>query len=80
MAIVSSLLTAVGVHVAYSSVEHTILISGVSLTGVLGMIWVWGKQFAFQEYIYQSSANRTKIVPAAGAAVEVAPPQVAAKV
>jgi hypothetical protein len=86
VAIVSSFLTAIGVHVAYSSVEHTILISGLSLTGIFGMVWVWGKQFAFQEYIYQSSANRTKVdlpggavvagqqVPPGGA-IEAAPPQ-----
>ena len=70
VAIVSSFLTAIGVHVAYSSVEHTLLISGLSLTGILGMIWVWGKQFAFQEYIYQSSANRTKVDLPAGAQIE----------
>lgn len=76
VAIVASFLTAVGVHVAYSSVEHTVVISGLTLTGILGMAWVWIKQFALQEYVYQSSANRTKVVPAAGAALEVAPPQV----
>jgi len=79
VAIASSFLTAIGVHIAYSSVEHTVVISGLTLTGILGMLWVWVKQFALQEYVYQSAANRTKVVPVAGAALEVAPPQVAAK-
>jgi hypothetical protein len=86
VAIASSFLTAIGVHVAYSSVEHTLLISGLSLTGILGMAWVWIKQFALQEYVYQSAANRTKVdlpggaviagqaIPPGGA-IEAAPPQ-----
>jgi hypothetical protein len=86
VAVVSSFLTAVGIHMAYSSVDHTLVISGLTLTGILGMMWVWIKQFALQEYVYQSSANRTKIdLPAgaqmegakipAGSAVEAAPIQ-----
>ena len=70
VAIVSSFLTAVGVHVAYSSVEHTLLISGLTLTGIFGMMWVWVKQFALQEYVYQSAANRTKVDLPAGARIE----------
>jgi hypothetical protein len=79
VAVISAALTAVGVHFAYSAVDHTVIISGLTLTGVLGMLWVWVKQFALQEYVYQSAANRTKVVPAAGAALEVAPPQLVAK-
>jgi hypothetical protein len=86
VAIVSSFLTVVGVHFAYSAVDHTLLISGLTLTGILGMMWVWIKQFALQEYIYQSAANRTKVDLPAGAniagqrvppggAIEAAPPQ-----
>jgi heme/copper-type cytochrome/quinol oxidase subunit 3 len=76
VAIVSSLLTAIGVHVAYSSVEHTLVISGLTLTGILGMIVVWAKQFAYQEYVYQSAANRTKVDLPAGAVVsgQLVPP------
>jgi hypothetical protein len=86
VAIVSAFLTAVGIHIAYSSVDHTLVISGLTLTGVLGMLWVWIKQFALQEYVYQSAANRTKVdlpgganiggakVPA-GSALETAPVQ-----
>jgi hypothetical protein len=70
VAIGSSFLTAVGVHMAYSSVDHTLLISGLSLTGILGMMWVWIKQFALQEYVYQSAANRTKVDFPAGAKIE----------
>ena len=89
VAIVSSFLTAIGVHVAYSSVDHTMIISGLTLTGILGMLWVWLKQFALQEYVYQSSANRTKVdlpqgarieqiaIPK-GAVLETPPPQVGA--
>jgi hypothetical protein len=91
VAIVSSFLTAIGVHVAYSSVEHTLLISGLTLTGILGMMWVWLKQFALQEYVYQSAANRTKVdlpggavmsdtkqvVVPPGGAIEANPPQIA---
>jgi hypothetical protein len=69
IAILSAFLTAVGVHIAYSSVEHTLLISGLTLTGILGMMWVWVKQFALQEYVYQSAANRTKVNLPAGANV-----------
>jgi hypothetical protein len=87
VAIIGSLLGTLGIHTAYSSVNHTLLISGLSLSGILGMLVVWVKQFAYQEYIYQSSANRTKVdLPAgakiegvpipAGGAMEVAPPQV----
>jgi hypothetical protein len=87
VAVISAFLTAVGVHFAYSAVDHTLMISGLTLTGILGMAWVWIKQFALQEYIYQSAANRTKIdLPAganiagvarvpAGGALEVAPVQ-----
>jgi hypothetical protein len=69
VAILSAFLTAIGVHIAYSSVEHTLLISGLTLTGILGMMWVWVKQFALQEYVYQSAANRTKVNLPAGADV-----------
>jgi hypothetical protein len=69
VAIGSSFLTAIGVHVAYSSVEHTLLISGLTLTGMLGMLWVWVKQFALQEYVYQSAANRTKVDLPGGAVI-----------
>src|SRR5271154_122654 len=55
VAIVSAFLTAIGIHMAYSSVDHTLVISGLSLSGVLGMMWVWVKQFALQEYVYQSA-------------------------
>lgn len=86
VAIVSAFLTAVGIHIAYSSVDHTLVISGLTLTGILGMMWVWIKQFALQEYVYQSAANRTKVDLPAGAvvagqlvppggAIEAAPPQ-----
>jgi hypothetical protein len=70
VAIGSSFLTAVGIHMAYSSVDHTLLISGLTLPGVLGMAWVWTKQFALQEYVYQSSANRTKVDLPQGARIE----------
>ncbi len=70
VAILSSFLTAIGVHMAYSSVDHTLLISGLSLTGILGMMWVWIKQFALQEYVYQSAANRTKVDLPGGAHIE----------
>jgi hypothetical protein len=70
VAIVSSFLTAIGVHLAYSSVDHTLVISGLSLAGILGMMWVWIKQFALQEYVYQSAANRTKVDLPAGARIE----------
>jgi hypothetical protein len=86
VAIIGSFCTAVGVHFAYSAVEHTVVISGLTLTGILGMAWVWIKQFALQEYVYQSAANRTKVdLPAganvggqnipAGGAIEVPQPQ-----
>ena len=89
VAIVSSFLTAIGIHMAYSSVDHTLVISGLTLTGILGMMWVWIKQFALQEYVYQSAANRTKVdLPAgaqiqgtkipAGSALEAAPMQTGA--
>jgi hypothetical protein len=89
VAIVGAFCSAIGVHVAYSSVQHTLLISGLTLTGILGMGWVWVKQFALQEWIYQSAANRTKVdlpkggvlegqrIPPGGA-LEIPPPQVAA--
>src|SRR5277367_3179385 len=56
VAIISAFLTAVGIHIAYSSVDHTLVISGLTLTLGLGMVWVWIKQFALQEYVYQSAA------------------------
>jgi hypothetical protein len=86
VAVLASFLSTIGIHTAYSSVNHTLLISGLSLTGILGMIVVWAKQFAYQEFIYQSAANRTKVdlpggaviagqkVPPGGA-IEAAPPQ-----
>jgi hypothetical protein len=88
VAILSAFLTAIGVHFAYSAVNHTLIISGLTLTGILGMVWVWIKQFALQEYIYQSAANRSKVdlpgganiggqkIPPGGA-LEVAPAQLA---
>jgi hypothetical protein len=87
VAIASSFLSAIGIHMAYSSVNHTLLISGLTLSGIVGMVIVWVKQFALQEYVYQSSANRTKVdlppgtkvdgakIQGGGVALEVPPVQ-----
>jgi hypothetical protein len=52
---------AVGVNAVWNGTEHTLVISGLTLTGILGAVWALGKQFAIQhlagQVMYPPSAQ-----------------------
>lgn len=61
VAAVIAALNAIGVHLAWSSGSvagsYSILVSGLTLTGVATGIWVWLKMFVFQQIIYHSTVK-----------------------
>jgi hypothetical protein len=55
-AIILSLLAAVGVHMTFDQNAGTLIISGLTLTGIVQMTLAWGKSYVFQQTIF----NMTK--------------------
>ena len=56
-AIVASFLASAGIHYTWNSAEHTLVITGLTLTGVLTFLWHWLNQFVLQEMVYRGMAK-----------------------
>ena len=54
--IIAALLTATGIHVAFSM--GTLTISGLTVTGIIGALIAWFKSFVMNEILYQVTANK----------------------
>ncbi len=50
--------SALGVQMHYDGATHVLTIANLSLTGIAAAAWIWVKQFAAQEIIYQVAANK----------------------
>lgn len=59
--------TSLGVHFVWNGTEHSLLITGLTLSVIAGTVYHWASQMATQEVIYQ--ATKAKSDPAVVAAV-----------
>lgn len=69
VAVVLSAATAVGVNVVWNGTDHTLLISGLTLYGIVGAFWALAKQYAFQhlagQVMYSQQKNQSEVKPVA---------------
>ena len=63
---IGALCAHLGLSYTWNAADHSLLISGLSLVGVLTMLWQWLNHFAMQEMIYQFAANKPPIISATG--------------
>src|SRR6516225_9712865 len=48
-------LSALGVHVAFTSSTGTLVITGLTVGGILGAAWHWIQSVALQEFVHRST-------------------------
>jgi len=58
VAIATSGLAAVGVHFTFNAGDGTLLITGISMAGIVGAAWHWVQSFALQEVMYQGTVKK----------------------
>jgi hypothetical protein len=66
--------TAVGIGYTWNAVDHSLTITGLTLTGIAFAFWAWLKQFAVQEFMYRATRPATQ---SANPSVTVSAPAVA---
>ncbi|MDE2103024.1 MAG: hypothetical protein KGL39_37615 [Patescibacteria group bacterium] len=71
----ASLVSAVGVHVSYQG--GTLMVTGLTLTGIITIGWAWMKQQVFQEVMYRGLLKKPLASPEVAPAVAVETPKVA---
>jgi hypothetical protein len=62
-AVVVAFLSSLGVHFVWDGTAHTLLITGLTLSGIGAMAWHFINQMAAQETIYQMSVNKPGAPP-----------------
>jgi len=58
LAYLGSLLAAVGVHASYDHATGTLVITGLTMMGILHGLWTWLQSYATQELMYQGFFNK----------------------
>jgi hypothetical protein len=58
LALIISLCSATGVHYVWNAKAGTLMLTGLTLTGIGTHVWHWAQQFITQETIYQMTANK----------------------
>lgn len=58
LAIILALFGATGISYVWNPQQHTLLLTNLSLWGVINALWHWIQQFVLQETVYQATANR----------------------
>jgi hypothetical protein len=53
-------LSALGVHAAFTSSTGTLVITGLTVGGMLGAAWHWIQSVALQEFVHRSTKEKAK--------------------
>ena len=53
---------AIGIHATFDQAAGTLMITGLTATGLAHGAWMWLKSFALQEIIYQGAVNKPNVV------------------
>lgn len=51
--------TSLGVHFVWNGTEHSLLITGLTLSVIAGTVYHWASQMATQEVIYQATKPKS---------------------
>lgn len=65
LAVLGSAASAAGIHLAYDGTLGTILITGVTTSGIAHGLWHWFQQYALTQLAYDATIDN-KYVPKAG--------------
>ena len=58
IAVLTSCCSAVGIHISFSAAAGTLVITGLTLTGVLTFFWHWLTAFVSQQLIFQTAVQK----------------------
>ena len=61
VAIILALFGATGVHYVWDPTAHTLLLTNLTVVGIVTALWHWFSQFVTQETLYQATANRNGV-------------------
>jgi hypothetical protein len=63
VAVIASLLSAVGIHFTYNRSQGVLVISGLTLVGIATFAWRWLVSFVSQQLIFQTAVQKPAVTP-----------------
>lgn len=58
IAVLASLFSSVGIHFSFNAAAGTLVITGLTLAGILGFAWHWLTAFVSQQLIFQTAVQK----------------------